>query len=241
MNENAPRSDYVSPAGLATSLLVAFVIWAGGCWLIREETAGKLAVSNDMVLVVAEGLALCLAIVSFSAFAWRRSNVKNAVRSDQSEQLTFGLMHNVGMGLGVGILAAAAVIGFLVFDPLLPSPTMDALPSEILSYIGLLIPIAMEVYFRGIVMLQIFHLSQKSDGAQGWDSWIAAVILSGMLFAMFSVPNWYWIENAEFQQIVVKFAWRFGLGGICGILFLCTRSIWAPLFPHWAIALCTEI
>ena len=112
------------------------------------------------------------------------------------------------------------------------------MPTDLMGWVrGLLIPLGDEMLFRAVVAVQIYRISQQSDGAKGWDSWTAALILSAFLFAAIQLPDLIWVERLELPQLFIALLKQMGAGIVFAILFLATKSIWASLLPHWAYAL----
>ncbi len=163
-----------------------------------------------------------------------RGRVLRRNRNIALNQDVFCVRHRWVLGLVTGIVVAAIYLIVMFMDPARES---ILLPGTLTAWISTAaVPVADEMLFRCILAVQIYAISQSLDGAQGWDSFIAAVILSAAVYGAFLLPEWL-ITDAFALDLVVKLAIEFGLGCVLTILFLTTRSIWASLIPHWAYVL----
>ena len=164
------------------------------------------------------------------AFGWSR-------RADSNYGM-IAATRNWVWGVIIGLSAIAVFLVVRWSDPGFPWPSLDTLatPLGILTVLGL--PIAYELFFRRMVATELYRLSQKSDGARGWDSWIAAVILSAVICALFQVPDWMVFEELTPPQMIVKAAKLAGYAAGFAVFFLVTKSVWSSLLPHWVLAFC---
>lgn len=230
MNDNVASQPRAFPGSLAASLLVCFGLWTGFVWLGSQNPGWPIEPSVSLVVRLA---AVWLAA---GLFWWlsRRGQVDS--NDSNSGADLFGFVHRIHIGVLLGIVVAAVYVGVAWNDPF--QTGFRNMPTDLMGWVrGLLIPLGDEMLFRAVVAVQIYRISQQSDGAKGWDSWTAALILSAFLFAAIQLPDLIWVERLELPQLFIALLKQMGAGIVFAILFLATKSIWASLLPHWAYAL----
>ena len=222
VTDSQPQTQSAFPLALITCTGLAFALWSGYCFLIAKQPA-----TFDQPLVRAIVRIVCVLIPAIVFQLWHARRFPEMPNGDP-----FGFRRNWVWGLITGMVVAAILAGLILFDPM--RSEARAVPTDVATWLNFIIgsPLAEEMLFRCVIAIQIYSISQNLDGAKGWDSWISAIILSSVLFAAFHVPGWLAANQFAPREMIVESAKLFGYGAAFAVVFLVTRSIWAPLIPH---------
>lgn len=236
MTENNPAQETplndsdrqrANPVAAFFCVGLAFAAWAIYCHS-RSQPVAEMSKWIDLAIQLA-----CLLVPSFLICFWA-----NRGQNSGENLFQLGFRRNWKIGVAIGAVVAGGYVAFMWYDPMLEPLNVPKQPVVWAKLV--LIPIGLELLFRRILATQIIELSQSLDGAQGWDSWIAGLILSSVAFAAFMGIQGYFVSDIDIKSIVTL-ATNFGFGCAFALLFLVTKSIWSSLLPHWAWAIWSAI